>query len=88
MATDQKVGGSNHSGRIKDRCFGSSLRLDRSSELPGKLPDGSAALARVGNRPIWGLCDDPGYGDEVLPETHALRNIGGGEIVVITTELL
>ena len=28
------------------------------------------------------------YCDEVLPETHALRNIGGGEIVVITTELL
>jgi hypothetical protein len=28
------------------------------------------------------------FGDEDLPETHALRNTGGGEILIVTTELL
>jgi beta-alanine degradation protein BauB len=28
------------------------------------------------------------YGDEDLPETHALRNIGGDEMLIVTAELL
>ena len=28
------------------------------------------------------------YGEQDLPETHALRNTGDGEIVIVTTELL
>lgn len=28
------------------------------------------------------------YGEEDLPETHALRNTGGGEILIVTTEML
>jgi hypothetical protein len=28
------------------------------------------------------------YGHEDLPETHALRNTGGDEILIVTTELL
>jgi hypothetical protein len=28
------------------------------------------------------------YGKEHLPETHALRNTGSGEILLVTTELL
>jgi beta-alanine degradation protein BauB len=28
------------------------------------------------------------YGDESLPETHALRNTGDDEILIVTTELL
>jgi hypothetical protein len=28
------------------------------------------------------------YGEEALPETHALRNTGDDEILIVTTELL
>jgi hypothetical protein len=28
------------------------------------------------------------FGDEHLPETHALRNTGGDEILIVTTEFL
>ena len=28
------------------------------------------------------------FGDEHLPETHALRNTGSGEILIVTTEIL
>jgi hypothetical protein len=28
------------------------------------------------------------YGEDQLPEAHALRNTGGGEILIVTTELL
>lgn len=28
------------------------------------------------------------YGEEHLPETHALRNTGSGEVLLVTTEIL
>lgn len=46
-------------------------------------PDGNAIehFALTPGSVFW-------YGDENLPETHALRNTGSGEILIVTTEIL
>ncbi|MFL5799366.1 MAG: hypothetical protein ACJ77A_15715 [Actinomycetota bacterium] len=46
-------------------------------------PDGSVIeqFALTAGTTFW-------YGDEDLPETHALHNTGEEEIVIVTTELL
>lgn len=46
-------------------------------------PDGKVLehFALRPGRVLW-------YGEEHLPETHALRNTGSGEVLIVTTEIL
>ena len=55
------------------------------------LENGSTALVDIGGGSLEVILTAGtviSYGEESLPETHALRNTGDDEILIVTTELL